>query len=203
MLSFIRRQRKPLPYPTKSFKGQTVIVTGSNTGLGLEAARHFSRLGAEKIILAVRSIAKGKEAARDIETSTNRPGVCEVWELDMMKYESVKKFVEKASKLPRLDVVVENAGVARLKFELVDGVESTVRVNVIATFLLALGLLPVLRKSGTETGNVPRLVIVSSDAHGHVSYSESLQSKKGWRTLTKSPRSHPLMNDMRITFLTP
>ena len=31
-------------YPTRSFTGETVIVTGSNVGLGYEAARHFVRL---------------------------------------------------------------------------------------------------------------------------------------------------------------
>lgn len=37
-------------YPVASFVGQTVIVTGSNVGLGLEAARHFVRLDAAKVI---------------------------------------------------------------------------------------------------------------------------------------------------------
>jgi hypothetical protein len=74
-----------LPYPSQSFNGQTVIVTGSNTGLGLEAARHFTRLGASKVILAVRSISKGQEAQKSIEQTTHRLGVCEVWQLDSMK----------------------------------------------------------------------------------------------------------------------
>jgi NAD(P)-dependent dehydrogenase (short-subunit alcohol dehydrogenase family) len=38
-------------YSTNNFSGQTVIVTGSNTGLGLKAARHLVRLNAEKVIL--------------------------------------------------------------------------------------------------------------------------------------------------------
>ena len=49
----------------QSFTGQTVIVTGSNVGLGKGAARHFARLDAEKVILAVRN-----EAKQDIERST-------------------------------------------------------------------------------------------------------------------------------------
>lgn len=68
-----------LPYPTKGFKGQTVIITGSNTGLGLEAARHIVDLGAEKVILAVRDVEKGKDAKRSIEKSTGRENAVEVW----------------------------------------------------------------------------------------------------------------------------
>jgi len=42
-----------LPVPTMKFTGKTIIVTGSNTGIGLEAARYFVRLDAAKVILAV------------------------------------------------------------------------------------------------------------------------------------------------------
>ncbi|KAI8316454.1 Short chain dehydrogenase atnD [Colletotrichum sp. SAR11_59] len=43
-----------VPVATKKINGQTIIVTGSNTGLGLETARHFILLDAAKVILAVR-----------------------------------------------------------------------------------------------------------------------------------------------------
>ena len=38
-----------LPVPDQDFTGQTIVVTGLNTGLGLEAARHFVRLHADKV----------------------------------------------------------------------------------------------------------------------------------------------------------
>ena len=54
-LKFLKEQLlTTLPYPQESAAGQTVIVTGANVGLGFEAARHFVRLGAAKVILAVR-----------------------------------------------------------------------------------------------------------------------------------------------------
>lgn len=78
-------------------------------GLGKEAARHYVRLNAEKVIIACRSIEKGEAAARDIEQSTGRKGVVEVWQLDLSSYENVKQFAERAKGLRRLDSIVENA----------------------------------------------------------------------------------------------
>ena len=51
------------PVLTADLSGKSVIVTGANTGLGLEAAKHFARMGPERLILACRSEAKGKAAA--------------------------------------------------------------------------------------------------------------------------------------------
>ncbi len=154
------------PYPEKDFSGETVIVTGANIGLGLEAARHFVRLNASKVILAVRSAEKGEAAKKDIESTTKRTGVVEVWPLDLSSYASVKAFAAKARELPRLDAVVENAGVANNKFSIAEDNESTITVNVISTFLLALLLLPTLRKTGKEFSISPRLTIVTSEVHG-------------------------------------
>jgi hypothetical protein len=58
--------------PTADFTGQTIIITGSNIGLGLEAARQLVHLKATLIILAVRDVRKG-ESAKDI-ARTNSPG---------------------------------------------------------------------------------------------------------------------------------
>jgi len=172
MLSMIKSQYTPLPVPTKSFKGQTVVVTGANVGLGREAARHFARLDASKVILACRSISKGEEAALDIEQSTGHKGVCEVWQVDMGNFDSVKAFCQRAAKLDRLDVVIENAGIAKSEYTQAEGMEQTIAVNVVGTFLMALNLLPIMRKSGRKTGVVPRLTITSSEVHAWSQFAE-------------------------------
>ena len=162
-----------LPYPTTSFAGQTVIVTGSNTGLGKEAARHFARLGASKIILAVRNTKAGDAAKKDIESTTGcAASVIEVWPLDLSSYDSVKAFSSRASALPRIDVLLENAGIATMRFDLAEGHERTVTVNVISTFLLALLLLPKLRSTAKEFKTTPHLTIVSSEVHGWTKFPE-------------------------------
>lgn len=105
-----------VPYPTASFSGQTVIVTGSNTGLGREAANHIVRLNADKVILAVRDVSKGEIAKQYIEQSTGKKNVVDVWALDLSSYASIKTFVKRAEMLPRLDAVLENAGISTDQF---------------------------------------------------------------------------------------
>ena len=154
-----------LPYPTRSFTGQTIIVTGSNVGLGLEAARHFTRLGAAKVILAVRSLSKGEAAKQSIEETTDRKGVVEVWHLDLGNYQSVKEFAKKAQGLDRIDALVENAGVANTSWSVVEEDEATITINVVSTFLLALLMLPKLRESGQKFNITPHLSITCSEVH--------------------------------------
>lgn len=160
-------------YPTRPFTGETVIVTGSNVGLGKEAARHVARLGAERLILAVRNVEAGEAARRDILESTGRDhSTIEVWDLDLASTESVKAFAARAeSSLDRLDVVLENAGVALAEFRPnpASGREMSLDVNVVGTFLLALLLLPKLRATASRFNTSPRLCVVSSETHAYPS----------------------------------
>ena len=158
-LAFMRSQLfLTPPYPTKKYTNQTIIVTGSNAGLGLEAARHFVRLDAAKVILAVRNLGKGDAAKKSIEESTGRTGVVEVWQLDLAHYESVRFFAKRAMGLERLDVVVENAGILTGKFRMMEENESTLTTNVVSTVLHALLLLPKLRETGAKFNVLPRSV---------------------------------------------
>ncbi|KAJ9426066.1 hypothetical protein FOXG_07424 [Fusarium oxysporum f. sp. lycopersici 4287] len=171
----IRGQLERIPVPTTSFQGQTIIITGSNTGLGLEAARHFVRLDAEVVILAVRSLEKGEAAKASIEASTKRKNVVQVWHLEMDKYDSIKSFASRCNSLERIDVVVENAGILRNTYEESEGTEITIKVNVIGTFLLALNLFPILRKSYEKTRQASRLVITSSAVHYNAKFRERFE----------------------------
>ncbi|KAI2601823.1 NAD(P)-binding protein [Hypoxylon sp. NC1633] len=165
------------PYPSNPFKGQTIIVTGSNVGLGLEAARHFYRLNCARLILAVRSASKGQIAKEDIVESvklrTDADAV-EIWPLDLSSTQSTLAFVERArSELPRLDVLVAGAGINSQIWEVCEGFERSIQVNVLNTFLLSLSLLPRLtetKKSYLDSS--PHLVVVSSEAHRLTKFKE-------------------------------
>ena len=52
----------PVPLVTADLSGKIVMVTGSNTGLGFEAAKHFASMNPERLILACRSEARGTKA---------------------------------------------------------------------------------------------------------------------------------------------
>ncbi|KAJ9150196.1 Efflux pump antibiotic resistance protein [Pleurostoma richardsiae] len=113
--------------------------------------------------MAVGNLAAGEKAKTDIERSTGREGVAEVWKLDLCSFASIKAFASKvSSSLGRIDAVIENAGVMLDKFELVEGNETCVTVNVISTFLLAALLMPQLMESARMFGTKPRLVFVGS-----------------------------------------
>lgn len=153
-----------IPYPTSDFTGQTIIVTGSNTGLGKEAARHLVRLGAKKVIMAVRTISKGEPAAEDIINSCNVLSTAiEVWQLEMGDPNSVDAFARRAQGLDRLDAVILNAGVQSMRWSATGGYETHIAVNTINTILLATLLLPKLQASAKETGQRGRMTIVGSD----------------------------------------
>lgn len=123
------------------------------------------------MILACRTISKGEAAVASIFASLpEHKTIIEVWQVDLTSYASVREFCVKVDQLDRLDVMLENAGLAVPKYEEFEGMESTLTVNVISTFLMALLVLPKLRESAAKFNIVPRLTIVASDAHEQVCF---------------------------------
>lgn len=164
-LAFVRDQytHLPIPDPPANIKEATYIVTGANTGLGYECTKHLFRLGAKRIIMAVRTPSKGEAALATIQNETGRKDTGEVWELDLTSLDSVEAFAQRVDKLDRLDAIIENAGLVMTKFELVEGIEHSLLVNVVSTMLLAFRVLPKLQESAGRLGVQTHLVIVSSN----------------------------------------
>lgn len=155
---FAKLQYNPTP---NLLTGRTVIVTGSNVGLGFETAVHLGKLDPKLLIIACRNLDKGN-AARDkvIARTGLGPERVEVWQLDLADFASVKAFANRVdSDLDRLDILCQNAGVATSKFSKTkDGFETTVQVNGLSTGLLALLTLPLVAKTATlplEAGQKP------------------------------------------------
>ncbi|RDW56706.1 hypothetical protein BP6252_14027 [Coleophoma cylindrospora] len=160
----IHDQKTPLPVvpETETCKGGTFIVTGANTGLGFECAKHLVNLSARRVILGVRSLSKGKAAEAKITAETGREGVVEVLHLDLTSHDSVKEFAKTVQELDRVDAIIENAGVALDKYTISEGLETTLTVNVISTMLLAVLVLPKLQESAKRFNISPHLVVVGS-----------------------------------------
>lgn len=116
------------------------------------------------MILACRSTEKGEQAKKNVEESTGKENVVQVWQLDLASYDSVKEFASRVNKLERVDAFINNASLLSFKREMIEGHESMLTVNFISTALLSLLVLPALRLTAMRFNVTPRMVIVSSDA---------------------------------------
>jgi NAD(P)-dependent dehydrogenase (short-subunit alcohol dehydrogenase family) len=135
--------------------GRVAIVTGANTGLGFETARMLAERGAA-VVLAVRDVAKGKQAAARIA------GDVTVQALDLGSLDSVRSAAaELRATYPRIDLLINNAGVMYTpKQATADGFELQFGTNHLGHFALT-GLLldRLLQVPGS------RIVTVSSNGH--------------------------------------
>ncbi|KAI0505890.1 NAD(P)-binding protein [Xylaria bambusicola] len=112
-----------LSYPSTSYSGQSIVITGSNTGPGKEAGRHYARLGTKRLILAI----------------------------DMAQPSSIKAFATRLeSELDRVDIFHANAGLVSASYKEVQGfgakgVKMNIAINYIPTNLLVALVLPKLK----------------------------------------------------------
>lgn len=119
--------------------GQTVVVTGANTGLGFEAAKVLAGRGAE-VLVACRSEAKA-EAAMEQIWQAHSSALLKYIPLDLGSLSSVNEAAQLTNALPRLDMLINNAGIMIPPYELTaDGFESQFGVNHLGPFALT-GLL--------------------------------------------------------------
>ncbi|KAI9168030.1 Short chain dehydrogenase FGM9 [Paramyrothecium foliicola] len=158
-----QRQILPLKLHSEDCRGRTFIVTGSNTGLGYECTKHLVELEAARVILAVRNVQSGESAKTAIEETSKRYNIMQVWQLDLASYDSVRKFVEKAdAELDRIDSLVCNAAMANLSWEVVEGMESNLTVNLLSNLLLTTLMMPVMASKSQGFDRKPRIVHVGS-----------------------------------------
>lgn len=177
VLSFFKRQLfyTPASVTGVSLAGKTALVTGSNTGIGLEMSRQFLDLGVTKLILAVRSQAKGEAAVTNLLHGRNLPETTiEVWNLDLDSYDSIVNFAERTKTLHRLDIVVLNAGIVHTKNLLSKNTnhDETIQVNFLSTALLMVLLLPVAKSKRADQAEPTRITMTSSDVASWTGFKE-------------------------------
>ncbi|MER7891074.1 SDR family oxidoreductase [Micromonospora sp. NPDC094482] len=162
-------------YPLPDQSGRLAVVTGANSGVGLETARRLAAAGAE-VILAVRNTDKGDTAAADIRDTTPDARL-RVEELDLSRLASVADLARRLTAAGRpLDLLVNNAGVMAVptRHTTADGFELQFGTNHLGHFALTGRLLPLL-----TAGNRPRVVTLSSGTHhfGRIDF-DDLQSER-------------------------
>lgn len=114
--------------------GQVAIITGANAGLGFESARQLLALNLSHLILAVRSVEKGQQAAEKLHQQ--RPSAqIDVWQLDMCSYESITTFSKRVeTQLSRLDIALLNAGLVTPDFRSVKETGHEESMQVVSPF---------------------------------------------------------------------
>jgi NAD(P)-dependent dehydrogenase (short-subunit alcohol dehydrogenase family) len=141
--------------------GKVCVVTGATSGLGLMTARGLASAGAT-IVLAGRDSGRLRAAAEEINTETPAAAV-ETVEIELDSLASVRSAAaDIARRFPRVDVLVNNAGVMFTPLERTkDGCELQFGVNHLGHFELTRGVLPSLLNAESA-----RVVNLSSDGHG-------------------------------------
>lgn len=143
---------------TRKMDGKTIIITGANSGVGLETAKELCRRNA-RVILACRDLDKARHAAAEIAESTGVRPVC--MQLDLCSFKSIRHFAKQVmEREERLDVLINNAGkmATVVKTGTEDGFESTLQTNHLGHFLLTNLLLDMLKKSAPS-----RIIVVGSN----------------------------------------
>ncbi|KAI8109897.1 hypothetical protein M9434_001176 [Picochlorum sp. BPE23] len=143
--------------------GKTALVTGGNSGIGVETVRALASAGCN-VILCSRKVEAGQEVADSIAPSVK--GNITVEQLDLSDLDNVKACAARVLEShPKIHLLVLNAGVMACPLtRTAQGFEQTMGVCHFGHVYLTQRLLPAVKAAGTP-GDESRIVVVSSLAH--------------------------------------
>ncbi|MBI5944598.1 MAG: SDR family oxidoreductase [Chloroflexi bacterium] len=156
-------------------KDKTILITGATSGIGFQTALALAKMGAQ-VIVTGRSQKTTEEAVANIKSASGNSRV-DFLLADLSTQKNVRALAEQfKARYERLDVLINNAGLAPSKKELTeDGVESSFAMNVVTPFLLTNLLRDSLKKSLS-----PRVVtLMGGDVPAKLDM-DNLQSEKSF-----------------------
>ncbi|KAH9907279.1 hypothetical protein F4778DRAFT_721249 [Xylariomycetidae sp. FL2044] len=172
-------RRLPIVADESLCAGRTYVITGGNSGLGLETARHLVEFKAASVILAVRNPTAGENAKKEIERTTGRKGVVQIMNVDMASHASVQSFARKVSaEVDRIDGFIANAGVLHDTWSNCEGMETSIQVNVVNTLFLGALMMPKLKECASRYNIKPTLSFIVS-VFGYTAKSELDKFRQG------------------------
>lgn len=145
---------------------KTILITGANSGIGLETARNLAKQDAT-IIMMARNREKGMAAVEDVRKLSKNDDV-HLQLIDLASKSSVRSAAENLLKQhPRIDVLINNAGLIKLEKTLTeDGLETVFAVNHLGPYLLTRLLLDRIANTAKKEGEA-RIIFVSSALHAN------------------------------------
>ncbi len=165
------------PDTIPDLSGKTVLITGANSGLGLESTHMLAGRGA-RVVMACRNPDKGEQARAEVRAAHPEAHL-DLMQVDLSDLASVRDFAHAFRQhYQRLDVLMNNAGIMAPPLEHTkDGFEMQLGVNHLAPFALTGLLLDQL-----ESAPDPRIVLISSFAHrmGDI-YFDNLNAEKWYQ----------------------
>ena len=184
MVQFFQPKVTPLPKGI-NLDGQTIIITGASSGMGLETTRQVLAMKASTVILAVRNTTKGEDCKASLLADPAVKATLKVMKLDVDDYTSVKSFAKAViAQVPVVDHLLLNAGIGILKFEQsASGHERTMQVNYLSNVLLLLELLPHLEASAAKIGRPSRVTWVGSRMHESSTLADKSMAVKAGETV--------------------
>ncbi|KAF4768127.1 hypothetical protein N7455_012548 [Penicillium solitum] len=156
--------------PGTNLTGKWIIITGSNNGVGFEAAKSFASWGAN-LILACREPPAWElhptaavDECKELAAAHGHASTIEWWGIDMADLSSIEAFCQRWLQSDRaLDILCNNAGIAestKQTYTTKDGFQLVHQVNFLSHVLLTLRLLPSLARSAE-----PRVICTTSSYH--------------------------------------
>ncbi|KAF9005107.1 hypothetical protein BDQ17DRAFT_1408464 [Cyathus striatus] len=120
-------------------EGRTYLITGSTSGLGLTFSKFVAQEGAATVVITGRSEEKLAKALDEVKATASAKTTVKTLFLDQESQDSIRHAAEQITSgalgIPKIDVVLNNAGIMAVDYKTIDGYERHFFCNHLSHFL--------------------------------------------------------------------